>query len=122
MQKVIIVVDDDLAILEVVSIVLSRRGYKLVALSRGEQLMDIVVTLKPALVILDVQLGNTDGRELCLQLKQNEITKDIPVVLFSADLANFTHANAYYADALLSKPFKIEELVKVAEEFAAIKN
>lgn len=116
-MTLVMVVDDDTGILEVVSTVLSIHGYRPVALNNAKNLFAVVEETKPAVIILDVQLGDSDGRELCRQIKEDEKYKHIPVILFSANKYFFNSGDMGCADAFLEKPFEITNLLKVVDSF-----
>lgn len=107
------VVDDDLAILDIVTIVLSGEGYEVEPFTSGHHLYKLTDNL-PALIILDVLLSGEDGRDICKYLRQNEKTKQIPIILFSAhSQENVSHSlpNSSY-NSFIPKPFDIDDLVK----------
>ncbi len=66
----------------------------------------------PDLILLDIMLGNLDGRELCKNVKAAKETKSIPVILVSASHSVKETVNQKGApNAFLSKPFDINELL-----------
>lgn len=113
MNQTIMVVDDDEAILDAVSIILTNEGYGVEAHTSGEHLYHMTTNL-PTLIILDVLLSGEDGRDICRYLRKNDTTKHIPIILFSAhsqDDVVFTMPSGTY-DSFIAKPFDIEDLVK----------
>lgn len=109
MKKKILVVDDDEAILDVVQIVLEEENYLVQTSLNGTCFRELKNDL-PDLILLDVLLSGEDGRELCQQLKGNEKTRHIPVILFSAHV-NARHAAASSgANDFLAKPFHMDAL------------
>jgi len=115
-MKRILVLDDDLDILELVQMALSMNGYSVKTLSRWENLEDTIHDYRPELVLLDVSLGNADGRDLCLKLKTSPATRDIAVVLFSANIEMQKSVATCMADSFLSKPFDLQRLTKTVRE------
>ena len=110
----ILAVDDDRDILEVLQFILEDSGYEVDTLSDGTYLFDKIEKKTPDLILLDVMLGNMDGRELCKTVKMNQRTHDIPVVMVSASHTAFDAMNKTGApDAFLSKPFDISELLEI---------
>lgn len=63
---------------------LERRGFSVVVAMDGEQAVEMAVTEKPALIVMDLSLPNVDGWEATRRLKSNERTQHIPVVALSA--------------------------------------
>jgi len=107
----ILAVDDDSDILEVLQYILEDSGYEVDTLSDGHYLFDKIKDHEPDLILLDIMLGNMDGRELCKDVKTKRETHDIPVILVSAshNVSSSTQEGA--PDAFLEKPFDISELL-----------
>src|ERR1700709_2915009 len=102
----ILAVDDDRDILEVLQFILEDSGYEVDTLSDGHYLFEKIKAHVPDLILLDVMLGNMDGRELCKTVKMNQQTHDIPVVMVSASHTAVDAMNKTGApDAFLAKPF-----------------
>ena len=112
----ILIVDDDKDILEVVSLLLTIHGYSVETSFRAEETKDKIKSFKPDIILLDVNIGGHDGRDICKQLKKIGTAKNIPVILFSA----IPHLEQIHlecgADDYLSKPFDIPELMKKIEK------
>ena len=83
-------------------------------------MMSHIDTLKPDLIILDIMLPDADGRELLKQLRSEENTKDIPVLMISARYTaeNVEHG-AFKPNGFLAKPFDIDELLDRIEGILA---
>jgi len=80
----ILAVDDDKDILDVLQFILEDSGYEVDTLSDGHYLFEKIKAQEPDLILLDIMLGNLDGRDLCKEVKTKEETHDIPVILISA--------------------------------------
>jgi DNA-binding response OmpR family regulator len=111
-MKRILVVDDDIDILCVVQLVLDSNGFEVVAISDWQQINAHIEEFKPDLILLDVSLGTQDGRNICKQLKSNINTKDISVILFSANHNVENSIPECLADYFISKPFDINNLIE----------
>src|ERR1700712_1721317 len=108
----ILAVDDDNDILEVLQFILEESGYEVETLSDGHYLFDKIKAHTPDLILLDIMLGNMDGRQLCKDVKAKEETHDIPVILISASHNASTAMNQVGSpDAFIEKPFDISELL-----------
>src|ERR1700754_1735004 len=83
MQR-ILAVDDNEDILEVLQLILEDSGYEVETLTNGHLLFDKIKAHRPDLILLDIMLGNMDGRELCKNVKAKMETNKIPVILISA--------------------------------------
>lgn len=107
----IFIVDDNPDVLQLMQMLLSSRGYEVEVTPRGEEVIQIVETFKPHLIFLDVHLSGMDGRDICKQLKTTEGLKDIPVILFSANILKGASITESLADEFIAKPFDIHELL-----------
>ncbi len=111
-MKRILVVDDDIDILTVVQLVLDSNGFEVIAISNWQQIYSQIDSFNPNLILLDVSLGTQDGRNICKQLKSNEETKHISIILFSANHNVEKSVSECLADCFISKPFDINDLIQ----------
>ena len=109
MQR-ILAVDDDKDILEVLQYILEESGYEVETLSDGLLLFEKIKEHMPDLILLDIMLGNVDGRELCKAVKTGIETHDIPVIMISAS-HNLSLNQKDSPDDFLAKPFDLSELL-----------
>lgn len=108
----ILAVDDDHDILEVLQFILEDSGYKVDTLSDGHKLMDTIRDKHPDLILLDIMLGNMDGRELCKVVKKQIETHNIPVIMISASHNVSSTLNQDGApNDFVAKPFDINVLL-----------
>lgn len=115
MQR-ILAVDDDKDILEVLQLILEDSGYEVETLADGHHLFEKIAEIHPDLIILDVMLGNMDGRELCRTMKAKKETHNIPVIMLSAShtISGDLKKNGN-PDDFIAKPFDIEVLLDTVE-------
>jgi len=115
-MQTILVVDDDEDILEVIKYILEDSGYEVDTLSDGHYLFDQIKKHEPDLILLDVMLGNMDGRELCKDVKAGIDTHNIPVILISAShqISDTSRKNGA-PDDFIAKPFDIAVLLNSIE-------
>jgi len=113
--KTVLIIEDDIDTLDLMEFILQDNGY---AVTKANKKVNIeeVITINPHLAILDFLLPGGFGTELCLEIKSNDLTRHIPVILYSAsndikELARQSCANAYIA-----KPFNIDELMSLVSE------
>ncbi len=111
-KRKILIVDDDLDILEVIGLILESEGYEVELMSNGQQVFEQINLFKPDLIILDVMLGNMDGREICNNIKNTKDTLHIPIIMISAthNMAESIKKNCR-PDDFLEKPFDIVNLI-----------
>lgn len=118
--KNILVIEDNHAILDVITLILQSEAYKVTGLSRSANLLEQVDKYKPHLIILDIMLPDGDGRELLEQLRSNSSTEHIPVLMISARYTaqNFQQGSIK-PNGFLAKPFDIDELLDKIEGILA---
>ncbi|WP_244228140.1 response regulator [Mucilaginibacter kameinonensis] len=107
----ILAVDDDKDILEIIKYILEDSGYEVDTLTEGKSLFDRIKQHEPDLILLDIMLGNVDGRELCKTLKSQQETKNIPVILISASHNPGSPGQTGSPDDFIAKPFDIDVLL-----------
>ncbi len=108
----ILVVDDDTDILSVMEILLTMKGFEVEVTAKGENTFPKINTFQPDLILLDVLISGHDGRTICKQLKSNEATRHIPVIMFSAHPGAAATIADYGADDFIAKPFDVNNLIQ----------
>lgn len=117
MSKKILVVDDDQAILEVIQIILSDKGYDIAVAADSAEIDTHLAGSLPDLILLDIWMSGQDGREITKLLRQKERTQKIPIVMISANNDGEKIAQEAGADAFLAKPFDIDDLIRIVETY-----
>jgi two-component system cell cycle response regulator len=109
----ILVADDNLANLELLSSLLEVEGYQVRCVLDGRQALDVLRTDSIDLALLDVMMPEADGFAVCLAIKSNPETRFIPVVLVTALTGSTERIRGIEcgADDFLCKPIKREELL-----------
>lgn len=115
-NKKILVVDDDDGILDAISLILEDAEYKVMTLSNGNDTLKKTKIFEPDIILLDVLLSGSDGREICRSLKDNLATKQIPIIMISAHPTAKIGIKQYGADNFLAKPFEAVDLLQVIEK------
>ena len=119
MAKQIMIVDDDTTILEFIQLALVFEGYDVRVSTTGNELRQADPHELPDLLLLDVKLIEEDGRVICTQLKTNEQTKDVPIIMLSAHVSERRLRQDCPADDVLAKPFDLQTLLdKVQHQLA----
>ena len=117
-RPTVLVVNDAPDVLELLTVMLEREGYKVVAADDGRRALELALAVEPDIVISDVVMPEMDGLEFCRRLKQSAPTRDVPVLLVSAIRTadeDSLHGLFAGADDYLEVPFRRQELlVKVA--------
>lgn len=110
-MRKILVIDDDLDLLFLGSSLLRQKGFEVFSLAKTDNLFYSVDLFKPDLILLDVKLGNEDGRIICKQLKENVETNSIKIILYSAFPETSVEYAKYGADDFIIKPYELDHLV-----------
>ena len=109
----ILVVDDTPDNLRLLSKTLLKEGYKVRCAVNGSMALLTVKAKLPDLILLDINMPDMDGFEICKQLKESELTKDIPIIFVSALDEIMDKVKAFKLGAVdyISKPFQIREIL-----------
>ena len=112
-QTVILVVEDERDISELMRFNLEQERFKVITAADGESALAAVRRERPALVILDLMLPGIPGLEVCRQLRSQEATARLPIVIVTAKAAEADRIVGLEmgADDYLTKPFSPRELV-----------
>jgi two-component system cell cycle response regulator DivK len=115
MNKKVLILDDDIDILQICSIVLKKKGFDVSTLNSSSQIIDNVRTCQPDVILMDNWIPGPGGIEATRQLKNTPDLQSIPVIFFSAN-SNVTQlASEAKADYFLQKPFDITELEAIVQ-------
>lgn len=115
MNKRVLILDDDLDILQICTIVLKKKGFDVQTLNNSNQVVNQVMDFQPDVILMDNWIPGPGGIEATRLLKLAPETQDIPVIFFSAN-SNVTQlAREARADYFLQKPFDITELEAIVQ-------
>lgn len=119
-QRRILIVDDEPDIREFISYNLARKGYAVFTAPDGKTGFDLAVEHRPHLVILDILMPVMNGYETCLRLRKNPIFSETRILFLSALSESYARDLGVQleADAYISKPVRIELLMKRVEYWA----
>jgi two-component system alkaline phosphatase synthesis response regulator PhoP len=115
----IVCIEDEPGVIELIRLILERRGLKVVGAGSGAKGLEVVRQVKPALVLLDLMMPGMDGWEVYRRMQAEPDLCDIPVIIVTADGQPATRARALEVakvDGFIVKPFNIRELVQRIEE------
>ncbi|MNK77263.1 Phosphate regulon transcriptional regulatory protein PhoB [compost metagenome] len=111
-KKNILVIEDNHAILDVITLILESEAFNVAGLNKGADFISHVHEFNPDVIIMDIMLPDTDGRELLKEIKATDTTKHIPVLMISARYnANNYTLDGIEADDFMAKPFNIDDLM-----------
>ena len=120
-EKVILIVEDDSQNLKLFRDLLRDSGYKTLEATDGKQAVELAKNKKPNLILMDIRMPVMDGLEAASILKNNDKTKNIPIIALTALAMNGDEERILRAgyDGYISKPFHIKELLKQASEYTS---
>jgi len=108
----ILVIDDDIAILELLKVNLELLGHNVITSTDGIKGFALAQQERPDLIILDVMMPEVDGYTVAQRIRQNKMTKDIPILMLTAlgMLQDKVQGFDSGVDDYLVKPFELDEL------------
>jgi DNA-binding response OmpR family regulator len=122
--KQILVVDDKNELLHLMRRVLEDEQYQVSILQDGKQAFTKVKTQLPDLLILDLKLGDISGQDILKQLKDDPVTAEMPVIVYTAAVLEAEEVNQlieshpeHYQDVyVVQKPFELENLLALVQQ------
>lgn len=113
----ILIVDDAPAHLRLLTNMLTSQGYQVRQAINGKLALQGTQIFKPDLILLDINMPDMNGYEVCQELKSLEITREIPVIFLSAYSETIDKVKAFEVGAVdyITKPFQIEEVLARVE-------
>ena len=114
----ILVAEDERDIRSMIKFVLERNGYEVIEAANGVEALELAKNKSPDAVLLDVMMPEMDGYQVCLNLRSNPDTQNIPVVFLSAkgQVYEIDKGLKSGAIAYIVKPFAPKELVAQLKE------
>jgi len=111
-NKTVLVCDDEPIILEAVRYIVEKEGYRLITAEDGAEALRLAREQIPDLMLLDVNMPELTGFEVCEILKNETATKNICIVMFTANVqaSDYEKAEQLGADGFIQKPFSPKEL------------
>ena len=111
----IVYIEDDSEMIDLVSLILNRQGYQVSGANGGRAGLDLVKRNSPDLILLDLMMPDIDGWDVYQQLRSNEETRDIPVIVITSKSQMIDRVLGLHiakVDDYISKPFKPVELIE----------
>ena len=103
----VLVIDDNAAILTMLQLMLERNGYIVTVRDNPQNLEDLLYSLSPDLLIMDVLLSGVDGRDICAAVRKNKDFSTLPIIMISALMDAEISCLAAGAQYFLGKPFEM---------------
>lgn len=117
--KRIVYVEDEEEMIDLVRLILVRHGYTLLGASGGRQGLDLIRRESPDLVLLDLMMPDMDGWDVYQQMKADESTRDIPVIVITAKTQSIDKVlglTIAKVEDYISKPFSPQDLLESVEK------
>ena len=120
----ILIVDDEIHNLKLLAEFLGQAGYKVRTGGRPQLAINSAMAHPPSLILLDVRMPEMDGFEVCKRLKQDERTRDIPIIFISALQEVQDRVQGFEAGGVdfISKPFQEEEVLARVRTHVSLRN
>ena len=111
-KPTLLIVEDDLDIMEMLTAFFRVQGYEVVTVNWGEDALRTCLASPPDLVILDIRLPDIDGFEVARQLRANRRTREIPIIFLTEkrERVDRLHGLELHAEDYITKPFDVQEL------------
>jgi CheY-like chemotaxis protein len=108
----VLVVDDDVAIREVLVDILEAEGYAVASASDGQEALQRLSSLTPCIVLLDLMMPVMDGFEVLAHLRADPATSALPVLVLTANRTGLPPG----ATSMLHKPFEISDMLAFVDD------
>ena len=117
----ILIVDDNAQNLKLARVVLANEGFDVQTASNAEDALQLLRTITPRLILMDIQLPGMDGLELTRRLKADPATRPIRVIALTAYAMKGDDEKAFAAgcDGYITKPIDVERLPVVVSSYLA---
>ena len=118
-ERKVIYIEDDQEMIDLVKLILTRKGFQVMGANGGREGLDSVRTSLPDLVLLDLMMPDMDGWDVYQQMKADESTRQIPVIVITAKAQNIDKVLGLHiakVDDYISKPFSPQELLDSVEK------
>lgn len=117
--KYILCIEDEPEMIDLIRLILGRRGFEVVGAAGGKEGLEKVRQKPPDLVLLDLMMPDMDGWEVYQQMKADEKTKDVPVIVVTAKAQSIDKVLGLHiakVDDYIAKPFSPQELLNSVDK------
>src|SRR5687768_4633597 len=121
-RKKICIIEDEPAMIELVSLILRNRGYDVVGALGGQEGLELISGTKPDLVLLDLMMPDMSGWDVYQQMKADDAMKSIPVIIVTAKAQSIDKVLGLHIAKVqdyITKPFSPNELVESVRKVLA---
>jgi two-component system response regulator VicR len=121
-NKHILCIEDEQEMIDLIRLILTRRGFDVTGANGGKQGLEAIRAQKPDLVLLDLMMPDMDGWEVYQQMKADETTRDIPVIVVTAKAQSIDKVLGLHiakVDDYIAKPFSPQDLMNSVDAVLA---
>ncbi len=113
-KKLILCIEDEEEMIDLIRLILTRRGFNVLGANGGKEGLEAIRNEHPDLILLDLMMPDMDGWEVYQQMKADETTKNIPVIVVTAKAQSIDKVLGLHiakVDDYIAKPFSPQELL-----------
>jgi len=117
--KRILCIEDESEMIDLIRLILGRRGFDVIGATGGVEGLELIRQEKPDLILLDLMMPDMDGWEVYQQMKADEVTREIPVIVVTAKAQSIDKVLGLHiakVDDYIAKPFSPQELLNSVEK------
>lgn len=121
--RCIVYIEDDPEMIDLVSMILSRRGFEVKGVQGGQAGLNYINTENPDLILLDLMMPDVDGWDIYQQMKSREETRNIPVIIITAKaqaIDKVLGLQIAKANDYICKPFRPQELLDSVDKVLGV--
>lgn len=115
----ILYIDDEQEMIDLVRLILGRKGYEVIGANGGQEGLDMVIETRPDLILLDLMMPDIDGWDVYQKVKGSPETCQIPVIIITAKAQAIDRVLGLQiakVDDYISKPFKPQQLIESVQQ------
>ena len=118
-RKKILLVDDAKTSLMMEQMILSRGTYDFLTAKDGQEAVDLAVSERPDLILMDIMMPNMDGFEACRQLRERDETRDIPIIIVTTRGGETSKEKGFESGCndYVAKPINSQELLSKVRKY-----
>lgn len=119
----VVYIEDEPEMIDLVRLILARKHYEVSGAHGGREGLDLVRKVKPDVILLDLMMPDMDGWEVFQQLRSEEATRSIPVIIVTAKAQNIDKVLGLHiarVDDYIAKPFSPAELTNSLEKVLGV--
>lgn len=121
-SRKIVYIEDEQEMIDLVKLILVRKGYEVIGAAGGREGLELIRRVLPDAVLLDLMMPDMDGWDVYQQMKADEVTRLIPVIVVTAKAQNIDKVLGLHiakVDDYISKPFSPQQLTNSLDRVLA---